>query len=301
MSNWLNWPVELADASVPHSRWQQPGSNLCLDFHGDPRAPLVVFSDGNHHMALQETLARFRSLHPALDGIFYATTPPGVLLDAVERGGLQLGNLLLPAQPHLFISPAPILERLKAAGRMSSHQPFSQSRGVVLLFRHGNPRGICSARDLMRDDVRLFLSNPEHETASYRVYRDALRDYAARHGLGFEFLDRPEPAEAGARLVYGERIHHREAPQAIAADRADVAVVYYHLALRYTRVFPEQFAFLSLGGAAAPDEPAAEASITRFHAGIMGDGGAWGRSLLDFIMSRTTTEIYERHGLSRIH
>ena len=52
----LEWPQEAArlqgsdEPSFGHA-----GSNLCLDFHGDPkRAGLVVFSDGNHHMALEE-------------------------------------------------------------------------------------------------------------------------------------------------------------------------------------------------------------------------------------------------------
>ena len=54
----LVWPEETVfpgRGDMP--KWCHTGSNLCLDFHGDPlTAKLVVFSDGNHHMALMETL-----------------------------------------------------------------------------------------------------------------------------------------------------------------------------------------------------------------------------------------------------
>ena len=53
---------------------------------------------------------------------------------------------------------------------------------------------------------------------------------------------------SGTKVEYGERIHHREAPQAIMDGRADVAIVYYHLALGYTRIFPSLFEMVPLGG-----------------------------------------------------
>ena len=58
----LSWPREGAmPPDVNAARFSQPASNICLDFHGDPRiSQLVVFSDGNHHMALAEVLALLR-------------------------------------------------------------------------------------------------------------------------------------------------------------------------------------------------------------------------------------------------
>lgn len=42
----LNWPYEGATPPVADlPQFAQPASNLCLDFHGDPRAArLVIFS-----------------------------------------------------------------------------------------------------------------------------------------------------------------------------------------------------------------------------------------------------------------
>ncbi len=295
----LPWPKEQARADAGEPAWMHAGSNICLDFHGDPcRARLAVFSDGNHHMALEEALRVFLAAHPQIGDIFYTTTPPGVLLQLIAHGGLHLGNLFLAIAPQVFISPPHILDRLVQSGAMAGHVPFMQSRGNVLLVRQGNPRHIQGIGDLLRVDVRFFLSNPETEAASYHVYRDTLLGLVRAAGLevaAFEALLGGGPP----RLVHGEAIHHREAPQALASDRADVALVYYHLALRYTRVFPGRFEIVALGGTPQAPQPAPENVLSRFHAGLVGGGGEWGGKLLEFLQGETVTEIYIRHGLQR--
>lgn len=288
----LNWPEERAAEGDTAPSWYQPGSNLCLDFHGDPTAALVVYSDGNHHMALRECLAAFARSRPEAGEPFYTTTPPGVLLALLDAGRLRLGNLVIAARPHVFISPPGILDRAVAKGVMAGHVPFMRSRGNVLLVPKGNPKGIRRLADLDRVGVLLFLSNPEREKASYEVYRDTLAGLARREGIALALL-----ADGGRRVVYGERIHHREAPEAVADGRADAAFVYYHLALRYTRIFPDRFDLVSLDG--APDDPAPENVVTRLHAGLVGDGGAHGRALLEFLLGEEVAAIYARHGLAR--
>lgn len=281
-------------------RWTQTRSNICLDFHGDPvRARVVLFSDGNHHMALAECLQRFLLRHPAAQDVFYATTPPGVLLQWLEAGALHLGNLCLNLAPQVIISPPAVLERLVQAGRISTHVPYMRSRGNVLLVRKGNPLGIHSIEDLLRSKARLFISHPATESASYQVYADTLKALAQQSGTPFDWLDRPPGAGPDGRVVYGERIHHREAPQALADGRADVALVYYHLALRYTRIFPERFDLIPVGG--APEHPEPGNRVSDFHLALVGDGGAWGEALRESLLGSETTEIYVHHGLRRPH
>jgi ABC-type amino acid transport substrate-binding protein len=288
----LDWPPERAGPADETPRWSQPQSNLVLDFHGDPlRARLVVFSDGNHHMALEECLRGFCRMHPEVRDVFYATTPPSALLNLLAAGGLDIGNLRLSVVPHVFISPPAVLNRVVAAGRMTAHRPFMRSRGNVLLVRKGNPKAIRGIDDLARDDVRLFLSSPMSEAASYEVYRATLDGLARRQGMT---SDIPE-----ARIVYGQRIHHREAPQALADERADAALVYYHLALRYTRIFPQRFEIVTLDDAPS-DRAVPENIISRFHVGVIGDGGEWGGRLLAFLLGEDVTAIYRRHGLERV-
>ncbi len=291
----LDWPYEGAAPPVDGvARFSQTASNICLDLHGDPRlAPLAVFSDGNHHMALAEALALFRSRHPAVNDIFYATPPPRVIVEALLSGALLLGNLRLSVTPHVFISPAPVLERLQNDGRVRTHHPLARTRGSVLLVRRGNPKRINGVADLARADVRFFLSNPVTEKVSYDVYATTLRRIAARDGLDCGFLD----AAPGVlpRMVYGECIHHREAPQSLADNRADVAVVFAHLALRYTRIFPGLFETVAL---TADDDPAQ--MISTIHIGLVGDGGEWGARLVDFMRGEEVAAVYLHHGLASV-
>lgn len=286
----LDWPEERALAGDTAPSWFEPGSNVCLDFHGDPAAPLVVYSDGNHHMALRECLAKFARRRPEVGEPFYVTTPPSVLLAMLGSGRLRLGNLVIAARPHVFISPPGILGRAVAAGAMTTHVPFMRSRGNVLLVAKGNPKGLRALADLDRSGARLFLSHPEREAASHQVYRETLAGLARRAGIALMLLG------DATRLVYGERIHHREAPEAVAAGRADAALVYYHLALRYTRIFPGLFDLVALDN--APEDPSPENVVTRLHAGLVGDGGAHGDALLAFLMSEDAAAIYGRHGLA---
>ncbi|GMR05454.1 MAG: hypothetical protein BMS9Abin25_0029 [Gammaproteobacteria bacterium] len=295
MSDRLTWPTESATPVATEAKWCHAGSNLSLDFHGDPiAANLVVFSDGNHHMALEPALQSFVASHPEVKDIFYATTPPGVLVNYLEQGQLALGNLVLSQQPHVFISPPGILDKLQQLGHIQSHLAFMQSRGNVLLVRKGNPKNIHDIKDLLRDDVRLFTSNPETETASYDVYRQTLLGFADEQGIAQQ--DLLSRLEDTAMMVFGECIHHREAPQCLYENKADVTMLYYHLALRYTRIFPESFEIVYLDEL-EQDKPATCNITTTYHIGLIGDGGKWGQAFVDFMLGDLVANIYAKHGL----
>ena len=294
----LDWPEEQAGGDPRFSRWFQPGSNMCLDFHGDPvKARLVIFSDGNHHMALKECLDLFLKENGGLFGIFYATTPPGPILNMVRTGGLQIGNLIISVSPHVFISPPEVLDNLVADRFMSGHVPFVRNQGNVLLVKKGNPKQLFKVSDLSRGDIRLFLSNPDTEKASFRSYYNTLKAIATRESANHEF---PDDKIKQGQVLFGRGIHHREAPQALADDRADVAIVYYHLALRYVRIFPSLFEIVPLGGTALNPQPVSENVISLTHAGIIGDGGNWGSKFLHFLSSEIVSHIYAYHGLLRV-
>lgn len=291
----LPWPAETPFPAQDIPEWHQTGSNLILDFHGDPaRAALVIFSDGNHHMALEESILRFQEERSDLGGIFYATTPPGPVLTLLRENGLRLGNFILSVRPHVFISPPAVLDTLVGEGYMEGHVPFVENRGNVLLVRRTNPKGIRGVEDLAREDVRIFLSNPRTEEVSYKCYVATVVDMAARRGINLSFLAQDNDSP---RVIHGECIHHREAPQALACDRADVAVLFYHLALRYTRIFADHFEMVPLPGSPGHPEADPDNLVSRTHAGLIGDGGSMGGAFLDFLLSEKTAAIYRRHGL----
>lgn len=291
----LQWPPETVLPDKEAARWFQPWSNIVLDFHGDPlKAKLAVFSDGNHHMALLPALKAFHAAHPEVGDIFYASTPTAPILTLLKTGALQLGNLILSIRPHLFISPSHVLDRLQEEGYVSSHRMLARNQGSVLLIPQGNPKAICGVEDLMRDDVRLFISNPDTESVSYQGYRQTLEGMAKRRGMDVAVFS---ASVFGPTAVWGQRIHHREAPESVAAGLADAAIVFYHLALRYTRIFPDLFDHIPLGGTKSDPVPPPENHIAAIHMGLVGDGGIWGTEVLDFLKGRTVADIYAFHGL----
>ncbi len=291
----LIWPEESVPSRESAVKWQDPGSNICLDFHGDPVRPqLAVFSDGNHHMALQEALDLFVAQKPGLERVFYATTPPGPIVKLLKTGALKLGNLVISTVPDVFISPPHILNDLVQEGYMNSHQPFIRNQGNVLLVRKGNPRGISGIQDLDRPGVCIFLSNPETERASYSAYISTLRSLAEDRGMDPGFVDKKR--EAG-EVVFGRCVHHREAPRAVAVGKADAAIVFYHLGLRYIRIFPDTFHLVPLGGSPEHPRPWPGNVTGATHMGTVGQGGAWGEELISFLSSESALDIYRYHGL----
>jgi len=293
MEKQLSWPTEAAQTDLGNSfGWNQAGSNICLDFHGDPiAAKLVVFSDGNHHMALEACCQSFVKSNPEVQDIFYATTPPKVILESTLQDGLRLGNLKLNVQPHVFISPENILNQLLKKKFITSHNAFARSQCNVLLIKKGNPKNILSISDLLRDDVTLTISNPKTEKASYSVYKKTLIEIAQEQGLDTNAFTTLISGET-TRTVFGESIHHREVPQTLFSCRADVAIVYYHLALRYTRIFPNDFELI---------EFASNSNVhTNYHIGLVKEGGDWGQAFLDFMLSDHALKLYAEHGLQAI-
>ena len=296
----LPWPPEAAQYPNDAVRtFAAPGSNLVLDFHGDPAtAGLAVFSDGNHHMALEASVRAFLTANPDVGDVFYTTTPPMPLVDALKGDGLVLGNLRISRKPDVFIGPGNILDGLVDAGFMTGHVPFAESRGNVILVRKGNPKGITSVDDLLSDDVTVACSNPVTEKASYLVYEQAARNLAQETGADEDAIV-AKLSTAGPKTVHSQIIHHREVPELIGAGYADAAMIYYHLALRYTRIFPDIFDLVDIGGVLSR-QPSSANPTTRYHIGLVADGGKWGEHFVSFMQGNTVQHLYEEHGLMRL-
>jgi len=293
----LSWPPEAAQYPNNSVRaFAAPGSNVVLDFHGDPAtAGLAVFSDGNHHMALEASVRAFLAANPDAVDVFYTTTPPAPLVDALKGNGLVIGNLRISRKPDVFIGPGNILDGLLDANLISRHVPFAQSRGNVILVRKGNPKGITSVSNLLSDNITVTCSNPVTEKASYSVYAEAARNLAQEEGADGDALV-TKLSTAGPNTVHSQIIHHREVPEIISAGHADAAIIYYHLALRYTRIFPELFELVDIGGVLS-GELSPKNPTTRYHIGLVAGGGKWGEHFISFMQSNTVQRLYEEHGL----
>ncbi len=165
----------------------------------------------------------------------------------------------------------------------------------MLLIRRGNPENITGLADLLRPEVRLALSNPKTEAASRGVYRNPILGLAENEGQDVErhryLLDE---GDFKIRRLF----HHREIPQILADDLEVTSVIHFHLALLFARIFGDLFEMVPLSPLSG-DTAATDANhTTRYHIGLIGDGGDWGSALLDLMISPTAADIYDRHGLS---
>lgn len=290
----IAWPDELVGTDLKINNWFQDQSNYCLDFHGDPcQSDLVVFSDGNHHMALEQALNGFVEENASIKGVFYITTPPGPILTLLKEGTLRVNNLVLSVKPHVFLSPPHLMQKLQQEGYVKSLHPFVKNQGCVLLVRQGNPKNIKGIDDLFHKDVRLFMSNPDTETVSYQGYMDTILNMRSL----FKSDGTNAKEELHKNIIFGEKIHHREAPTLIMEDTADVAVVYYHLGLRYSRIFPQHLEIIPLGGTIEKPDPLPGNVVSQTHLAVVGNGGKWGVKLAEFLLSKRVLDIYQTHGL----
>jgi len=284
----LDWPRETASEPATSGVLIATGSNIVLDVHGDPvAARLAVLSDGNHHMALADAMKSFVARHPEVGDVFYLTTPPRILLEVLGTRRLRLGNLMLPIDPDVIISPRPILDRLHEENRIGAPTTFASSRGTAILVAKGNPLGIRGIADLLRADVRLALSNPVTEAASFAVYAAALAGGSLREDCGQADVAALLSSDA---VLKSRVIHHREIPQLIAAGDADASLVYQHLALRYVRIFPDQFEIV-----ATTDEP-----VTHYAIATIEPCRDLARPFVEYFQGPQVARHYASHGLTPV-
>ena len=291
----LPWPPELPTALLPGaSVYVSEKSNLVLDFHGSDQDPdLVLFMAGNQFRVLPDLVQAFREWVRAqhrklkIDRIFYATTPPGRLIDAMQAGQLVLGNFWIDVRPDklwpdVFMTGAGQQRRLRAANYIERWSVYARNRGVVLLVQAGNPKNIRGILDLLREDVRVAVSSPKREPASFESYANTFR---AQGGPRF-----PDLLLKKTSTISPVAVHHRENPQFIYDGAADVAPMYYHFGDYLKIRLPQYFDYVALPPEGNfRDELAI--SIIR-DAPHREAAAAW----LEYMRSDAAAEVYNRNG-----
>lgn len=295
----LDWPSETASLQQDSYTWHDYSTNRVLDFHGDPvHAGLRILSDGNHHMALQAAIASFVQRHPDIGDVFYVTLPPHILNGIFTHGHIHLGNLKLPIEADVFIGPENILQSHYHHQRLSIPNAFARSLGQAWLMRKDQPQDISDLTRFCNGEIRFFISNPVSEKASFSVYHDTLMLLANEQQLDSHRLSQAL-TQGEDWVVHGTHVHHREAPQAIAAGKADMTLLYYHLALRYTRIFPQIFTMQPLHGSGhrgqSDYQPITEYAIARTHS-----DNHWANAFVEFMKQDHAMQCYREHGLAHI-
>ena len=295
----IPWPAELAGPLKPAAtHYEVVKSNYLLDFHGNPYDPdLVIFMAGNQYRVLPDLVAAFREWarqHRSLkmvklDNIFYATLPPGRLMQAMASGQLVVGNMWFNVKPgglwpDVFMAGPRQQKRLFEEGLIDNYTIYARNRGAVLLVQAGNPRNIVSVRDLLRDDVRVAISSPQREPASFESYANTLR------GQGGTTL--PQQVLLKPTTVSPAVVHHRENPQLIADGKADVAPMYFHLGDYLKRTMPQLFDYVAL----PPENNFIDSlGIARIKTTTRVPAA---QAFIEFMRTDIAAGVYERHGFN---
>jgi hypothetical protein len=308
----LNWPL---DGGTATPNLHTPTSNVLYDLHGKvDSCDLVLSTEGNYHMALKDVwpifLARFQD--SPLKNALYTTSPP-VVVPQIKNGLVQFDNLSINCKPSVAVANKSVIDRLIADGLADGDaQPLYQDRGVVILVKVGNPKGIASVWDLGKSGVRLVTPNPDLEPGAYTNYLEAIyniakADPAPPDGWTAQrLIDTIYNGKSGdpAKWLAGPRIHHRDEPWSVAYGRADAAIILHHIG-RYTKsTFPDIFDVVPLGGTASNPQPLpGTKTVVRYVLPLKGDWSSKQKdardALIETLMSRDFSAALERHGLMR--
>jgi hypothetical protein len=223
-------------------------------------ASLVIFTEGNHLMALlsDDILGAFPAWAKSqpqytdldLDNIVVVTVPQPAVVQMIRAGGLALGNLVLDVSrqsgfyPDIVMAGPGPLRQLRQLGVIEPQARFfSRNRGFALLVRQGNPLGIHGLADVARSGGRVALPEAASEPEARARYRAAVDDLIGKLAADELFAaERPSfPGRIG--------IVHRDLPEMVARGYADVALTQYHLISYWTRIFPNHFALVPVSGA----------------------------------------------------
>jgi hypothetical protein len=255
----LVWPT--LPRLQPGSRSFSGHTNTVLDVVGRIGAPpsLVIFSEGNHLMALlsEEIVGAFPAWAGAqpkysdlkLDNVVVVTLPQPIVVQMVRTGEIALGSLTLEASrasglyPDIVMGgPAPLRELRKLGVLEAQARYFSKNRGRALLVRKGNPLGIHGLADVARVGARVAQADSV-EAGARAGNRAAIEALIGKLAADEFFAKEVEhfPGRLG--------ITHRDVPEMLARGYADVGLTQYHLISYWARTFPNHFELVPIAGA----------------------------------------------------
>ena len=143
--------------------------------------------------------------------------------------------------PDIFMGYPEPLRQLHQRGVVEPQARFfCKNRGVMLLVRKGNPLGIRGLSDVLRAGTRIALPDAGDVRAACRAAAEALLGKPSADVL-FAAEVQSFPGRLG--------IMHRDLPEMVARNYADVAFTWYHLVSYWARIFPNHFEAVAVPGA----------------------------------------------------
>ena len=277
----LKWLREGGNDTIPQRPFDYPDltgqANVLDDWHMQTSSDdwdLLVSTAGNFYRFLN---VFFRQVYLPDNPVVsagqwgYSTSPP-VSIQQLDNGGrLTFGNMEIRGIPMVVMGPNSIMNAVVNGGYNDGERGKILSNfGNVLLVKAGNPKNIRDIWDLGRKGVSVVTSNPETEPGSFgnyssSVFHIAFREVEAATGdiklanrranRLFNSVFNPKNNQRRRKWVVGDRIHHRDVPQALANGEADVGLMFYHLARTAIEANPGLFEIVPLGGTVEHPEP----------------------------------------------
>lgn len=186
-------------------------------------AKLVLWLAGNQFFAMEDVIHTFQKAHPKAGAVGLITLPPGIILNAILKGGWRYQDKDYAMQPDIYASVSlGHLQTLKAKGRMDRYMTYLRNR-LEMVVAKGNPKNIKGIDDLVRPDVRVMLPNPITEG----IMKFYIKKVLVQHGIWDKVSGGKECKSCQATPnTYFTSVHHREIPDALKAGTADVGVVF---------------------------------------------------------------------------
>jgi len=221
-------------------------------------ASLVIFTEGNHLMALHsdDILGAFPAWTKSqtnysdlnLDNVILVTLPQPIVVQMITSGSIMLGNLTLEVTRASGYYPdvvmggrAPLQQLLKLGVIEPQARIFSKNRGRALIVRKGNPLGIRGLADVARTGARIAQADSV-EAGARAGNRAAVEALVGKSLADAVFASEVEhfPGRIG--------ITHRDVPEMLARGYAEVGLTQYHLISYWVRTFPNHFELVPIAG-----------------------------------------------------
>jgi ABC-type molybdate transport system substrate-binding protein len=192
---------------------------------------VILWLAGNQFFAMDDVVAAFQKKYPGTS-VGLITLPPGLLLEAISKGGWVYGGKEYPGVPDVYASVnLGHLKKLKEQGLADRYAVYMHNE-MVLMVGKGNPKNIKGIDDVMRADVRTSMPNPINEGIMQFYGRKVLERHGAWQHVsgGKECLSCQTTANNWFTAV-----HHRETPERILAGTSDTGIVWITEAIEAQR------------------------------------------------------------------
>jgi len=254
-------------------------------------AKLVLWLAGNQFFAMPEVIETFQKAHPEVDSVGLITLPPGLILNAINKGGWNYEGMDYPLSPDIYASVnLGHLQTLKDKGRMDSYMVYLHNR-LELEVAEGNPKKIKGLSDLMKPDVRVMLPNPITEG----IMTFYIKKVLINHDMWQELSGGKECKSCQATpRVYFTSVHHREIPEGLSEGTADVGIAWA------SEIANARKQGLRIEGVALSDED----SLVNEVAYVTGSlekarNASAAQAYLAFLRTQAAQDAYAQHGFIR--